>query len=132
MLKALGLSVVILVSSATAYAQSDPSAFLSKVNKDNDKTLSLGELNTYAAARFGELNTKGTKSLSRTEVGDRLSDSDFKIANNGNEKDMTLTEHEFIKYVDHLFKEANAKGHKTLSAAELNSPAGQKLIRLLQ
>ncbi len=131
MLKALGL-VSLILCSTTAYAQSDPAAFLSKVNKDNDKTISLSELNTYAAAKFGELNTKGPKSLSRTEVGGRLSDSDFKAANNGNKKDMTLSKREFVKYVDYLFKEANTKGDKTLSVRELNSPAGQKLIKLLQ
>jgi hypothetical protein len=98
MLKALGLASIILLSTTAAYAQSDPNAFLSRVNKDNDKTISLGELNAYAANKFVELNTKGKKSLSRTEVGDRLSDADFKAANNGNKKDMTLSKREFITY----------------------------------
>lgn len=131
MLKALGLAGVMLLSTAAAYAQSDPAAFLKEVNRDNDKTLSLQELNYFAVKKFHELNTKGTKTLSRRELGDRISDADFAAANTDRRKDQTLSLSEFIKYVDLLFREANTKGTKTLSLAELSSPAGHKLIRLL-
>ncbi len=132
MLKVLGLASLVILSTPAAYAQSDASAFLRKVNKDNDKTISLPELNAYAAKKFVEINTRGHKSLSRKELGNRISESDFKVANNGNRKDQTLSKSEFIKYVDLLFKDANAAGDKTLSVDELGSPAGRKLIKLLQ
>jgi hypothetical protein len=136
MLKVLRFAGVILLSTTAAYAQSDPSAFLSKVNKDNDKTLSMHELNAYAARKFVELNTRGSKSLfhaslSRTELGDRISDSDFEKANTGHRKDETLSRSEFINYADLLFEKANRRGDKTLSVDELGSPAGRKLMKLL-
>ena len=47
------------------------------------------------------------------------------------DKDRTVDEAEFVGYADKLFDEANTKGDKTLSVAELRGPAGKKLIMLL-
>jgi hypothetical protein len=130
----LGAAIAgIILFAGAGYAQSatDVDAFLSKVNQDNDKTISMRELNAYALKKFDELNTTGHKTLSRKELGDRISDTDFDAANTGHHKDQTLSWSEFIAYVDRLFKEANTKGHKSLSATELGSPTGEKLITLL-
>lgn len=127
------IACAILLAGA-AYAQSamDADAFLSKVNQNNDKTLSMRELNAYASKKFDELNTTGHKTLSRKEIGDRISDADFNAANTGlHKEDQTLSKDEFIGYTDRLFKEANTKGKKSLSATELGTPAGEKLITLL-
>ncbi len=134
MLKALGISGIIFLSAVAANAQAAPdaSAFLSKVNQNNDKTLSIREANAYAAKKFQELNAKGTRTLSRQELAGRISDADFNAANTEHRKDQTLSKSEFISYVDHLFRQANTKGGKTLSVDELGSPAGQKLMILLQ
>jgi hypothetical protein len=123
----------IILLTGAGYAQSamDGDAFLSEVNQNNDKTLSIRELDAYASKKFKELNTTGHKSLSRTELGDRISDTDFDAANTNHRKDQTLTQGEFVAYVDRLFKKANTKGQKSLSLSELESPAGEKLIALL-
>jgi hypothetical protein len=134
MLKVLVLAGALLVSPIVANAQSatDPTAFLNEVNKNNDKTLSLKEVDAYAAKKFRELNRNGTRTLSRQELGDRISDADFSAANTGHRKDQTLSKAEFMSYVDRLFKEANSRGAKTVSVEELSSPAGEKLITLLR
>lgn len=124
-------TIVLLAGAAYAQAPTDPSAFLKEVNSNNDQTLSRKELDAYAAKKFTQLNTKGHETLSRAELGDRISDADFDAANTGHRKDQTLSRREFIAYVDRLFKEANAKGNRSLSLEELGAPAGQKLIQLL-
>jgi hypothetical protein len=124
--------VALTLLSTIAYGQAeDANAFLNKVNSNHDKTISLTELNSYASKRFDALNRNGDKTLSRAELGDRISDADFKAANTGKHRDQTLSKREFIRYADLLFREANTKGHHSLSADELNSPAGQKLMKLL-
>ncbi len=123
--------IILLAGAGYAQSATDADAFLSKVNQNNDKTLSMRELNAYASKKFEELNTTGHKSLSRKELGDRISDTDFDAANTNHHKDQTLTQGEFIAYADRLFKEANTKGQKSLSLSELGSPAGEKLITLL-
>jgi hypothetical protein len=126
------VSAILFVSAAYAQgAGTDAGSFLSEVNRNNDQTLSMKELNSYAAKKSTELNTAGHKSLSRAELGDRISDADFDAANTHHNKDQTLTRAEFVTYVDGLFREANTKGSKTLSIDELGTPAGQKLITLL-
>lgn len=134
MISRLGVAIAgLILFAAAGYAQSamDPDAFLKAVNRNNDQTLSMRELNAYASKKFTKLNTTGHKSLSRAELGDRISDADFDAANTNHHKDQTLTRGELVAYVDRLFKEANTKGTKTLSLTELRSPAGEKLITLL-
>lgn len=134
MMKFAPIAGLLFLLPLAAHAQTteDSATFFKAVNQNNDQTLSLKELNSYATKKFEKLNTKGTKTLSREELGDRISDADFDVANKGHRKDRTLSEREFKGYVDSLFRQANSKGKRTLNADELGSPAGQKLIKLLQ
>lgn len=125
----------ILLFASSSFAQSmSADEFLKEVNTDNDKTISLQELDAFALKKFSELNKPGDETLSMDELEGRISKADFDEANTGRQKlstHPTLSNAEFSAYVDKLFREANAKGTKSLSATELNTPAGKKLIRLL-
>jgi len=130
----LAIAGVLLVSGA-AIGQSDPTAadFLKMVATDNSKTISLPEIDAFAVKKFGGLKKPGEEALSMAELRGRISQADFDAANTtrGNSAVPTLSRVEFLAYVDKLFREANTVGEKTLSEAELKTPAGEKLIRLL-
>jgi hypothetical protein len=127
------IACVLMVSDASN-AQSSPSAadFLKLVASRDSKAISLQEVDAFATKKFGELKKQGEQSLSMADLRGRISQADFDAANTtrGNAVP-TLSQAEFLAYVDRLFKEANTVGEKTLSETELKTPAGEKLILLL-
>jgi hypothetical protein len=128
--------VGMLIVSGAGQAQSLPSAadFLKMVDTDNDKTISVAEIDAFALKKFSELKKPSEDALSMTDLRGRISQADFDAANttHGNASTVpTLSRAEFAAYVDKLFREANSVGEKTLSETELKTPAGGKLILLL-
>lgn len=125
---------------AAALAAESPSAFLAKVNTNGDKTLSLAEVSKYALTRYDALDTDHDDKLTMKEVGDRMTPEDFKEANTKHSSETpSLSRSEFTVYVAKLFSEANQHLHSgntnvsgTLSDRELATPAGEKLIKLLE
>ena len=119
-----------------AFASSTPAtamgakAFMKAVNGDADKTISKAELDAYAKQRFAALEADNDKTLDQKELKGRLSAAGMAMADT--DKDKTVDEAEFTGYADKLFDEANKKGDVTLSVEELASPAGKKLIQLLE
>ncbi len=128
----------LLTTAGMAWAAS-PADFLRAANTNHDKTLSLVEVQNYALKRFAALDKEHDGKLTKAELGDRISDEDFKSANTHREASTpTLSTTEFSLFVSKLFAAANAdlKSGRTdvdgtLSEAELATPAGAKLIRLL-
>jgi Ca2+-binding EF-hand superfamily protein len=110
-------------------AAQTPSAFLKAVDTDNDGTITLDEVKTYAAKRFDALEKDKDGTLDMKELKGRISAAGFKAANT--DTDTTLDQTEFLAYVETLFKQAN-DGDATLDAKELASPAGKKLVALLK
>jgi hypothetical protein len=129
----VAIAGVLLVSGAgVGQSGPTPSEFLKMVDADNDKTISLPEIDAFAVKKFDELKKPGEDALSMTELRGRISQPDFDAANTTRgEAVPTLSKVEFLVWVDKLFKEANTVGEKTLSEEELKTPAGEKLIRLL-
>ena len=138
-IRAFGAVVALIAAIRPALAES-PAEFLKAVDANHDKTLSLVEVQVYALKRFAALDTKKDGTLSRSEIGDRMSDDDFKVANTKHEtRNPTLSKAEFTIYVAKLFAAANKTVRSgrtdvdgTLSATELATPAGEKLIKLLE
>jgi hypothetical protein len=125
-----------LLASSAGVAQSGPTAadFLKMVATGNSNTITLPEIDAFAMKKFDELKKPEEEALSMADLRGRISQEDFDAANTtrGNSSAVpTLSRAEFSAYVDKLFREANTVGEKTLSEAELNAPAGEKLIRLL-
>jgi hypothetical protein len=110
------------------------------VDANHDKTLSLPEVQAYALKRFAILDAEKDGTLTKAELGDRISDADFKAANRKPDgKEATLSKTEFSIYVSKLFAAANKHVKTgrtdvdgTLSEEELATPAGEKLIKLLE
>ena len=102
--------------------------FLAAANTDKDQTLSMDEVEAYAKKKFAEIDSDGDKTLDAKELGDRVDAAGLAAADT--DKDKTVDEAEFVAYAGKLFDEANAD--KTLSARELETPAGRKLRMLLQ
>lgn len=109
-------------------AGTSPAAFLKAVDADNDGTVTLDEVKTYASQRFKALEKDNDGTLDEKELKGRLSATGFKSANT--DADKTIDENEFLAYVEKLFKDAN-DNDTTLDAKELATPAGKKLITLL-
>jgi hypothetical protein len=126
---------VLLVSSAGVSQSSPPTAaeFLKMVATDNSNAISLPEIDALAMKKFDELKKPGEEALSMADLRGRISQPDFDAANTtrGNAVP-TLSRAEFSAWIEKLFRQANTVGEKTLSEEELKTPAGEKLIRLLQ
>lgn len=108
-------------------AQADPMRAFD-VNKDGK--LGLAEVKSAAAARFDELNPDHDDSLDEREAAAVLPGEAFRQADT--DKNGTVNKAEYLAYVEQIFKMANPDGDGTLDRAELESKAGQGLMRLLR
>jgi len=108
-------------------AQADPmQAF--DINKNGK--LELAEVKSAAAARYDELNPDQDDSLDAREAAPALQADAFRRADTDN--DGTVTKAEYLAYVERMFEAANPDKDGSLDRAELETPAGQALLRLLR
>jgi len=97
---------------------------------DKNGTLSLAEVKSAAAARFDELNPDQDDTLDEREAAPVLQGAAFRQADgNGDGK---VSKAEYLAYVERTFLLANPDKDGTLDRAELDSQAGQALVRLLR
>ena len=139
-LMAGALSAVLLPAgrAAAAIAGAD---FLSKVDTNGDKTISMKELDVYAGRRYDLIAKQSGGSVTSLQLGGRIPVKDFQAAR-GKSHDPNpdaLSRAEFVGYAEKLFIEANTQVKKgsspadgTLDLDELNTSAGKKLIELLE
>jgi hypothetical protein len=127
----VALSVAFVgVSAALQTAAADPAAdAVARNDKDSDRTLDLDEVKASASAHFDRLDKDGDHTLEAKEVKGVLGPKAFAAADP--DHDGTLSKDEYLALVEKLFKEADPDHDGTLSAAELKSPAGQRLRRLI-
>jgi Ca2+-binding EF-hand superfamily protein len=111
------------------WAQTDATATVSKVDKDNDQTLDLAEVQAAAGAHFDKLDKDADGTLDATEVKRVIGAKMFARADKDN--DGTLTKDEYVALVAKLFKRADADHDGTLTAAELQSKTGHALKKLI-
>lgn len=104
-------------------------AFLQQYGKDG--TLSIPQADTAAGARFDALDVKHTGKVDQKELIPAGVDArEFAAVNP--DKDTTLEKDEYLNLVRRKFNAANAKRGEALTKAELGTPAGQSLMRLLR
>ena len=107
--------------------QSDP---MLAYDIDKNGTLSLAEVKSAAAARFDELNPDNDDSLDEKEAAPVLKGQEFRQADaNG---DGSINKAEYLAYVERAFLLANPDKDGTLDRKELDSEAGQVVLRLLR
>jgi hypothetical protein len=122
---------LIAAASITPQARADSvSDFLAKWDPDHDKTLDLAEVNKAADAEFDKLDADHDGTLSRKEIGHRVTRAEFAAADIDHDGTLTKTEYEMI--VAARFKAANPGSDTTIEAAELKTKAGRHLLQLLQ
>jgi len=128
---ALGSFFVLTTQSVLQVTAADPPAsdVVSKYDTDKDKTLSLDEVKTAAAAHFDRLNKDGDSTLEANEVKRVLGPKAFQAADT--DHDGTLSKTEYLALVEKLFKRADTDHDGKLTAAELQSKNGQALKRLI-
>jgi len=126
----IGLSALMLSGVVAIPADAQSSAVFQQWDTDHDGTLDLAEVKAVASALFDKLDKDKDGTLDTKEVGKRLSSAAFSKADL--DKDGTLSKDEYLTLVEQRFKAADADHDGTLSPAELKTPAGNALARLLQ
>jgi len=97
---------------------------------DNDGTVDLAEAKKAASALFDKLDPDHDGTLDKRELAGRLTPKELAAADP--DHDGTLTKDEYLAVVEQRFSAADPDHDGTLDARELNSKAGQALLRLLK
>ena len=128
-LGALILSVVVAsVMASPALAISGADA-LKRLNHDSDQTLDLPEALDAAAKLFQQLNKDNDLTLDKAETAGLVTDAEWKTHNKDHDGALELDE--WLNIVRSRFRAADAKKDGELTAQELDSPAGQWLLKLV-
>lgn len=121
----------LLASAWPALAKSGGmSRVIRMLDTDNDGTVDLAEAKKAASALFDRLERDKDGTLDKRELARRLSAKELAAADP--DHDGTLTKDEFLAVVEQRFAAADPDHDGTLDAKELNSRAGQALLRLLK
>jgi hypothetical protein len=89
----------------------------------------LAEAKKAATETFNKLDGDKDGTLDLKELGGRVSRKELAAADGDHDK--TLDKNEYLALVEQRFKAADADGDGTVNAAELGTPAGRALLRLL-
>jgi Ca2+-binding EF-hand superfamily protein len=130
-------SIVLAFAAATVLAGVSPVAAKSRhsnlirmFDTDNDGTVDLAEAKKAASALFDKLDRDHDGTLDKRELAHRLTAKEFAAADP--DHDGTLSKDEYLAAVEQRFTAADPDHDGTLDAKELNTKAGQALLRLLQ
>ena len=97
---------------------------------DGDGTIDLAEAKKAASALFDRLERDHDGTLDKRELAGRLTPKELAAADP--DHDGTLTRDEYLAVVEQRFSAADPDHDGTLDARELNTKAGQALLRLLK
>ena len=111
-------------------AKSRYSNWIRMFDTDNDGTVDLAEAKKAASALFDRLDRDHDGTLDKRELARRLTQKELAAADP--DHDGTLTKDEYLAVVEQRFSAADPDHDGTLDAKELNSKAGQALLRLLK
>ena len=129
-------SIVLTLTAAALAGASLPALAASRANPikmfdtDNDATLDMAEVKKAASALFAKLDRDHDGTLDKRELAGRLSAKELAAADP--DHDGTLTLDEYLAVVEQRFNAANPDKDGTLDAKELNTRAGQALLRLMK
>lgn len=105
------------------------SADMKMIDPDGDGTVSLDEAKAAGDMKFAAMDPDKDGSIDMKE-GKGMSKAAFKMADP--DKDGTIDKAEYGAMVEVAFKKADPDGDGTLDKKELASPAGKKLLALIQ
>ena len=111
-------------------AKSRYSNWIRMFDTDNDGTVDLAEAKKAASVLFDKLDRDHDGTLDKRELARRLTQKELAAADP--DHDGTLTKDEYLAVVEQRFTAADPDHDGTLDAKELNTKAGQALLRLLK
>jgi Ca2+-binding EF-hand superfamily protein len=120
----------LLAAASSVSAKSRGNNLIRMFDTDNDGTVDLAEAKKAASALFDKLERDKDGTLDKHELSRRLSAKELAAADP--DHDGTLTKDEYLAVVEQRFKAADPDHDGTLDAKELNTAAGQALLRLLK
>ncbi|HEX9472363.1 MAG TPA: calcium-binding protein [Bradyrhizobium sp.] len=123
-------TATLLAGAMPASAKSRHSSPVQMFDTDNDGTVDLAEAKKAASALFDKLDRDHDGTLDQRELARRLTPKELAAADP--DHDGTLTKDEYLALVEQRFNAADPDHDGTLDAKELNSKAGQALLRLLK
>ena len=128
-----GAAALALCAAVPAAAQTpDPAlkAFVQKYDRGTKGLLDVKAILNAAIVKFGQLDTEHKGRLTVQQLAYALSAEDFQRANP--DGDTTVGAEEWFDIVRQHFYAANPDNDGTLSVDEFETPAGKKLLKLLQ
>lgn len=140
LLTALGLALLTVVGPvAGARAVMGSATIMARVDTDGDGTLSRAEVRSAASKRYDLIKSKNGGRVTQLQLGGRVTASEMKKVGLAPGLSTVVGKDAYLALADRFFDEADMKknsgaaaGGGSLDAAELGSPAGEKLIGLLQ
>ena len=126
--KFLLVTACVMGLGATAQAMTGAEV-LKAVNHDSDQTLELPEAIAAAAAVFDGLSKDKGQTVTRADIADRVGESDWSKVNR--DRDQTLELDEWLTVARTRFGAADANHDGKLDAKELDSTAGQSLVKMI-
>ncbi len=125
----------IVLEGSSVSAQTRGADAIKMFDKDNDGTIDLEEAKAAAAAMFDKLDLNHDGTLTQEELGDRatvlrrLSPSPNPLKQFAVD---TMTKEDYLALTERRFKLADRDNDGKLDAKELESEAGQALLKLLK
>lgn len=119
----------ILGLSGVSSALADSNAALKALDPDVDGTIDLPEAKAGGAQLFLKLDPDKDGTLDMKELAGRIDEAGFKAANPDN--DGTIDTTEYAALIESKFKAANPDNDGTVDLKELESDAGQALLKLI-
>ena len=128
-----------VVAPGASHALMGSETIVSRVDKDGDKKLSLEEVRAAAARQYDLIRSKNGDRVTMLQLGGRLVPADLKAVSGAPGVATSVSKDQYLALVDRFFDEADVRhkagdppGSGELDMDELGSPAGKKLIGLLQ
>jgi Ca2+-binding EF-hand superfamily protein len=120
----------VLAGGEPVLAKSRRSNWIRMFDTDNDGTVDLAEARKAASTLFDRLERDHDGTLDQRELARRMTPKELAAADP--DHDGTLTKEEYLAVVEQRFAAADPDHDGTLDAKELETKAGQALLRLLK
>jgi len=126
---AAAFAAAVMFAAAPAAAATSGADALKSINKDSDDTLEIAEVIDAGVKTFQAINPDGDTTLESGETKGRITEKEWARFNA--DGDQTLEMDEWLKILRMHFKRADANKDGKLTAAELDSKAGQRVILMI-
>ena len=127
-------------ATTSAFAGMGGAAMMERLHPKEKGELTMDEARDAAAHNYDVISKANGGKVTLLQLGGRIAPDDLKAANIGDgEGDESVSKADYLALASRFFAEANVSrmadvspADGTLSVTELSTPAGEKLIRLLE